>query len=424
MFFRFGVFLICAAMLAACARQQPISRPGPKREPPVRTAPPPPPIFESAPVFEAPPPANDPLPPLRDQAPQAESGSVPRLALLLPLSGSLASSSEAIRDGFMAAHYSRGAPGVVRIYDSGADANSVRTAYADALRDGARAIAGPLRKEDVLALADMGAPAVPVLALNYLDANRPAPADLYQFGLSAEDEAAAAARDAAAQGLRRALTLTPQGEWGERALDAFTQAFAERGGVVSRAERYDASAIDFADPIRALLAINDSRERHRALTNLLGVKPEFEPRRRGDADLIFFAARGAAVRQMAPQLRFHRASGLPIYATAQVYSGGEPSAELNGVRFCDGPWMTESAGLWASARNEAQVLFPNRAADLTRLNALGYDAYALVSLLAQQRRPQNTVPAATGRLTLATTGIVSRELSCVEVAGNALKATR
>ena len=184
-----------------------------------------------------------------------------------------------------------------------------------------------------------------------------------------------AAREAAAQGLRRALTLTPEGDWGERALAAFQQAFAAAGGVVSSAQRYDATTTDFSEPIRTLLAIDASKERHRALTNLLGSKPEFEPRRRDDADLVFFAARGDNARQIAPQLRFHRATGLPIYATAQVYSGGEPGTDLNGVHFCDGPWMLDSSGIWADARNETQAMFPGRAAELTRLSALGSDAY-------------------------------------------------
>ncbi len=346
------------------------------------------------------------------------------LALLLPMSGALASSSEAVRDGFLAAHFSRNDQAQVRVYDSGLDANGVHGAYGEALRDGAQVIVGPLRKEDVLTLAETGSPAVPVLALNYLDPGRVAPRGLYQFGLSAEDEARAAARDAAAQGLRRALTLTPRGEWGERALDAFQQAFAAEGGVVSSAERYDATATDYAEPIRALLAINDSRARHRALTSLLGSKPEFEPRRRADADLVFFAARGEAAQQMAPQLRFHRASGLPLYATAQVYPGGEPSSDLHGVRFCDGPWMTDSAGIWADARNAMQALFPTRASELARLAALGYDAYTLALSLAQERELAQDLPAGSGRLSVSASGVFTRDLSCVEVAHNALKTTR
>lgn len=421
---RLGIFSLCVALLAACAHQKPISRPSAKREPPARSAPP---VSERAPVFDAPAPAipgleQAPMPADGDEA--ALTDETLRLALLLPLSGALTASSEAIRDGFLAAHYGHNGQSQVRVYDSGLDVASMRIAYGDALRDGAQAIAGPLRKEDVQAFADGGSPAVPVLALNYLDAGRLAPARFYQFGLNAEDEARAAAHDAAAQGLRRALTLTSDDEWGERARKSFEQEFASQGGVVSSAQRYDTASTDFSQPIRSLLAIDASNERHRALTSLLGAKPVFEPRRRADADLIFFAARGEAVRQMAPQLRFHRASGLPIYATASVYAGGEPSTDLNGVRFCDGPWMTDGSGVWADARNQTLALFPGRAPELARLNALGHDAYTLVNLLAQQRLPDDALPAATGRLHLSSAGIFSRELSCVEVAGGALKASR
>src|SRR3546814_7858205 len=86
------------------------------------------------------------------------------------------------------------------------------------------------------------------------------------------------------------------------------------------------------------MGVSPSEDRHRSLTTTLGEKSEFEPQRRADIDMIFLGARGQDARALIPQLLFNRAGGLPIYATALIYDG-KPSADINGLRFCDAPWI-------------------------------------------------------------------------------------
>ncbi|MGC2462102.1 MAG: penicillin-binding protein activator, partial [Steroidobacteraceae bacterium] len=70
---------------------------------------------------------------------------------------------------------------------------------------------------------DLGTQSIPVLALNFLPADRPAPAGLYQFALSPQDEAQLVARRILADGHRRGVALVPRGDWGNRVIDAFAR---------------------------------------------------------------------------------------------------------------------------------------------------------------------------------------------------------
>lgn len=349
------------------------------------------------------------------------------LALLLPLSGPHAASAEAVRDGFFAAFYDTadpaGARPTARVYDTGATPDALRAAYRAALDDGAEFLIGPLTREDVAALADEGRPAVPVLALNYLDPGREAPFNFFQWGLAPEDEARQAAEYAVASQEYRAVTLVPEGDWGERVARAFRERLEALGGTVVAAGTYAGADRDHSAPIRVLLALDASEERHRSLTIALGTKTQFQPRRREDVDLVFIAARPEQARLIGPQLRFHRAGDLPIYATSLIYDGDAPAPDLNGLRFCDMPWMLAQDGPIAARRSQLRTLFPARPREYTRLLALGHDAYTLVRLIdGGQLQPGSFFPAASGTLSLREGGVISRGLSCAEVRNGALKA--
>ncbi|MCI0750026.1 MAG: penicillin-binding protein activator, partial [Nevskiales bacterium] len=66
------------------------------------------------------------------------------VALLLPLSGPYAETAQAIRDGFLSAHFSAADPRpTVRIYDTGTTADALHRAYHRALNEDAEFIVGP-----------------------------------------------------------------------------------------------------------------------------------------------------------------------------------------------------------------------------------------------------------------------------------------
>ena len=356
--------------------------------------------------------------------PAASRKTLQSVALLLPLSGTYKDTAEAIRDGFFAAYYRAGTSRpAARVYDTGATPDTLLAAYREALDDGAEFIVGPLKREDVTALADSGRQPVPLLALNYLDENRPAPFNFFQWGLAPEDEARQAAERAVIDRQFRAVTLVPDSEWGSRVQGAFQKRLEALGGKVVSARSYASDSKDHSEAIRELLVLDKSEERHRALTSTLGVKSEFEPRRRADVDLVFIAARPDHAQLLGPQLRFHRTGDLPIYATSLIYDGEAPAADLNGLRFCDMPWMLtpdsppgNKGNDWAALRSQLRTLFPTRGRDTTRLLALGYDAYTLMSLLdSGQLTPGSFFPAGSGTLSLREDGVITRGLVCAEI---------
>lgn len=340
------------------------------------------------------------------------------VALLLPLSGTFSATGEAVRDGFLSGHFGDRLRGQVRVYDVGASDELLLSAYQRALNDGAGFIVGPLRKESVAQLARMNPP-VPVLGLNFLDGGTTVPFNFFQMGLAPEDEARAAADHATSRGLRRAVALVPDSEWGERTLLAFEQRLRAQGGTIIRAERYAQSVVDQSKLIQGLMGVAASEERHRALTAIIGSKSEFEAKRRSDIDLIFLGARAQDARLLGPQFRFQRAGDLPIYATALVYDG-RTDADRAGIRFCDTPWTIGDTLVWAPQRAEVEKL-PSVAGQ-PRLYALGRDAYRVASgLLRGELRTGDAIDGATGRLAWNSGGVISRSLDCVQIQADGLR---
>ena len=341
------------------------------------------------------------------------------MALLVPLSGPLAATGEAVRVGFMAAANKGGAAGGIRVYDSGADASQAIGAYQTALNEGAGVIVGPLVKEAVAALARMGTPAVPLLALNALDANQPAPANFLQFGLAPEDEARAAAAQAISQNRRRALALVPSSDWGNRVLIAFREQFTALGGTVVSAEAFQSGAPDPSKVVKKLMALDASEARHKALTGVLGKNTEFDARRREDVDFIFLAAKPSDSYLILPQLRFYRASGLPIVTTSLIYEGR--GIDWQRMSVCDMPWMLDTQGPWAQARNEATAIDAGPMRGYPRLVALGGDAFRVASrLLGNNLHTGDRIDGASGRLVIGGDGRIARELSCSAPANTAV----
>ena len=316
--------------------------------------------------------------------PQQEAAYAGRIAVLLPLSGALAEAGQAVRDGMLAAYYRSAATDTeLRFYDTGDGAERIAELYRRALAEGAQQMIGPLTKESVAALAGLAPLSVPVLALNTLDTAIPAPAQLYQFSLSPEDEAGQVAQRAWRDGHRRALVMAPEGTWGDRLQQAFTEHWTTLGGTLLEVQRFGEDQRGYSDRVRELLNIDASERRRQSLSRLLGQQPEFEPRGRRDADFLFLVAGATQARLLRPLLRFHRAGQLPVYTTSQIHDGlTNPGADqdLDGVRFCDMPWMLQLSPD-QNLRSDVRRLWPEREGRYTRLYALGVDAFVFSAYL-------------------------------------------
>lgn len=346
------------------------------------------------------------------ETPAAPTRYPDRLALLLPLSGELASIGQAVREGFMAAYYSDSHSGnapQVQMLDT--RAGGARAAYEAAVATGAGMVVGPLTKEELADLVTGGELTVPILALNRVDVSPP-PAGLYQFGLAPEDDAREAARRAWDDGHRRVLVLVPVGEWGERVAQAFLGPWYAAGGSVAETQYYSGDSL--ADSVKDLLNITESEQRRSQLSGQLGRQLKFQPQRRQDADAVFLAAFPRDARQIRPLLNFYYASDLPVYATSHVYSGGHnPSADqdMDGVHFADLPWIIDPSAEDLALKEHFGTLWPDSAERFSRLFALGLDAYTLVPRLqALAQDPSLSIPGRTGLLSLDSDGRVQRSL--------------
>lgn len=372
-------------------------------------------------------PASKTLPGGLDQLEEYIENKANYVALMLPLSGKLATTGKAVRDGLFAAYYQAKEAGAqvpeIRVYDT-AQSNDFWALYKQAILDGNELIIGPLEKSAVERLQQESRLPVPTLALNYgkRDAHEN-PSQLYQYGLAVEDEAQLAAYYARQQGYQSAVALMPKGPWGERVFKRFSDTWQAQGGKLIEAQFFNGNG-DYNQVISRLFAVDDSEQRARNIRRQLGTRLEFQARRRQDVDFIFVAALPQQARQIKPTLAFNFARNIPMIATSQIYSGipsRSKDRDLNDVVFCDIPWILEKGPL----RKQVQSLWPQAKGSLDRLYALGVDAYRLYPRLGQIKvLKQARVQGETGSLGMDEYGQIIRTLPFAKFENGLAKKTQ
>ncbi|GAB3378851.1 hypothetical protein GCM10027432_03420 [Lysobacter fragariae] len=298
-----------------------------------------------------------------------------KLAVLLPLSGSLATAAAPVRDGFLAGYYgeSRRRP-EVNFYDTSAGASA---AYDRAVSEGSDFVVGPLGRDEVGAMFNRALP-VPVLALNR-SGTQP-PAGNASFSLSPEDEGIAAAEFLLNRAARRVLVIGGDDDTQRRAVDALRERLGERGGIVT-----DVVSGGIAD-----LAPYASKE--------------------GGIDAVFLAVKGSTARALMPKLALAGLAGKPRVATSQLLSGTGKAADdrvLDGIAFPTESWTTGGVRGLPSAATAATML-PNAKGGAARLFAFGYDAWLITAYLEHLATSSSGIEGATGVLHIDGFGNVQR----------------
>ena len=169
----------------------------------------------------------------------------------------------------------------------------------------------------------------------------------------------------------------PDSEWGQRLKKAFTEHYESLGGKVLSSADYATNTNDYRRPVRTMLNLDQSSIRRRKVENIIGAYTKYEPHRRHDIDMIFLAATHHSARGIMPAFKFHHAGDIQVYSTSHVYTGKinrELDRDLNGLIFCDLPWVLQNTSPLLSTFKKNWPQQEN----FTRLFALGVDAYHLI----------------------------------------------
>lgn len=327
-----------------------------------------------------------------------------RIAVLLPLSGSLGDLGNAILEGIAGQFYrDHGTTGLLLIFDTAGQPDLADAHYRNALQQGADRVIGPLTRESVERVAAIDS-RVPTLVLNR--PSTPLPPPFAALSLSPEDDAQAAANEALRSGWDRALVLIPEGPFGERVAGAFRDTFELQDGRVTAEYRFQARSPDINAQIGSALGIEASEARIRRVGRQSGLALEADAQIRADIDVIFVAGPARDLRMVVPHLHYHRAGRLPMLATSHAYEGRpQPmlDSDLSGIRFPDAPWLytelnREPALRAELAGPEGEDTAANR---LPRFAALGVDAVRVAAELPRyQRAPHLSVHGVAGNWAL------------------------
>lgn len=316
------------------------------------------------------PPVAAPITPTAQQA-------TPHIALILPTHSPLAAIARyavAVHQGFMAAATVE--PGLpVQLYESSEEDKEISALYRQALANGAQAVAGPLTRNGVAALAAEVSVNVPTLALNQMASPLKTQTQLYFFGLSADREAIEMAQLAATSKVRNAVIVRNDSPQSLRLSGAFAKAWQQQGRRISNELSFQGNPAS------------------------LGKLPE--------NSLIFLALETESARLLRPYIH----PGVPIYGTSQLFKGNADKMlnfDLNDIRFIDMPWLLQPD-------HPAVMVYPKRIsqmfeADMERMYALGIDAYRVLQFLLTHPDADLTLDGVTGELSLSNQIIQRKQL--------------
>jgi outer membrane PBP1 activator LpoA protein len=325
-----------------------------------------------------------------------------KIVALLPQTGPYKAMSEAIKHGLMDAYYQSEEPRPSLAFIDTSNTRSIKQSYQQAIDQGADLVIGPLSKAHVATLAQNTTFVVPTLNLNYspLSTNID---NLFQFGLSPNDEAEQIATYAWLHGQTRALIISTNTVREQAIEQSFLKTWTRLGGTLS--DQYKAAnKATLAQNIAKLLNVDSSQWRHYLVQKTLNEKVQSTAARRKDFDMIFLLGTASFAREVKPMLKFYYTNTIPVYTLSSIYNGHpntSKNTDLDGILFTDMPWVIQPSPTMQGSKKNLAKLWPKNFSDNTRLYALGYDAYHLAFQLQRlQHLPQMALHAASGNLSL------------------------
>jgi outer membrane PBP1 activator LpoA protein len=342
----------------------------------------------------------------------AAPGSATFIGVMLPLSGSYAPAAQALRTGMLAAYYADADKAKLPLRFIDTQSGNIYQLYRNLADSGAKAIIGPLIKEDVAALAK--AEDLPALVLGLNQTPEVSHDRVYQFGLSPEHEVEQAAGSAWFDGRQNALVLAPSNQFGQRMIKHFVAYWNQLGGTVRTIKTYPYHGEDFTASVKELISAAPPAMHAQASIPAI---PSAHATKQG-SDFIFLISDARDAHLILPQIAFHQGEHIPVYATSHVYGGRADSAadqDLNSLIFCDIPWLLDPAESGPLSYQALSKQIQQTPPDYLRLIALGIDAYHLLPELERfKTEPQYRFIGATGTLSLGSGNRIQRQLHCAQ----------
>ncbi|MFO1316406.1 MAG: penicillin-binding protein activator [Burkholderiales bacterium] len=300
------------------------------------------------------------------------------VALVLPLeSPAYARAADAVRAGFLAAAEAAGnrAPRT-KVFAHGDD--GVLPAFEAAQAAGAKVIVGPLTRDDVRVVASMALELPYTIVLNQLDDGASAPPRLYTFALAIDSDGRLIARRVRADAPPAAAGTPPAAPPSvvvvgadtplmKRFAGAFASEWTMAGGAAPGAYGFQPNP-DAMSTMRRELA-----------------------RKPPAAVLLALDSTGASYAK--PYL-----GTLPAYASGLVFEREALAAarDLDGLMVVEIPWIVDPGAPQFAALPKREYA----SAALTRLYALGLDAFRVAQAFAEGPPEHFTLDGATGQVTL------------------------
>ncbi|MPW28341.1 penicillin-binding protein activator [Agarivorans sp. B2Z047] len=335
-----------------------------------------------------------------------------KVAVLLPLSGKYQNNGLAVKDGLVSAFLDSqtefSSDTELVFYDT--QSQAMETLYPQLEQDQIDFIVGPLLKSQLRSLLNL-APTQPVFALNDVQAGEQE--QQFFFPLSPEDEAKQAAQFMAQREEQNPLLLAPQSSLGKRMAESFTEEWQTLSSSPVDVIYY-ANRNDLQRAVRKLLHTDMSQQRISQFKQILGQDLEAEVRSRSDANSLYLVGNNTETKLIKAFIDVTVspfAVSPRLYASSRSYDKNDETSEneLDGIYISEMPWILEQQSVNAIRH---QQLWPSSSDSQKRLYALGYDAYSLISQLAQMRGYSDyQLNGLTGKLSVNQQGLVIRQLT-------------
>ena len=306
-----------------------------------------------------------------------------KLALLLPLTGSIAKQAQTIRNGFLA---NMDFSDNLEVTIINTETESLANIEKQIIEQGIEFIVGPLKKDRIVEFQKSSVLAdIPTLYLNAIELEQYDNKSQFYFSLSPEDEIDQAVEYFISKRIENPALIYADNSLGRRLAEQFEQQWLFHTDKHIEMIAFK-NKLKLGVAVKNLLDVNYSEKRVKEMERLFGAKLKAENRSRNDIDAIYVIANSQQTRLIKPFFDTNVSvfnKRLPIYASSRSYLIGESRSQkrdLNDLTFTEMPWLVKDTNQEATAIYK-QV--SENHTQLKKLFAFGYDAKHLIPLLSQ-----------------------------------------